>query len=147
MHVRCGDCGRRVDYVASAGVCEGCGRHLRLLPGLDPAPDPGGGGGRDRPAEEGTRRLDVPVSPRYGPALAIGAAHAVFLLLASGNALTAQITLMAALGYLGGAAVMVARRPRTPTEVDLWLLRLGFIPLWYLTQDAARGAWTWLGRL
>jgi uncharacterized OB-fold protein len=35
MQVQCGNCGRRADYVESAGMCEGCGRQINLLSGPD----------------------------------------------------------------------------------------------------------------
>ena len=61
--------------------------------------------------------------------------------------LAVQITLMAVAGYLGGVAVMAARRPQAPTSADVWLLRWGFVPLWIAAQVGVRYAWSWMGRL
>ena len=61
--------------------------------------------------------------------------------------LTLQVTFMAILGYLGGLAVMAARRPQAPSALDLMLVRWGFIPLWIAAQFGARYAWTLMGRL
>ena len=61
--------------------------------------------------------------------------------------LTLQLTFMAVLGYLGGLAVMAARRPQVPTALDLILVRWGFIPLWIVAQFGARYAWSLMGRL
>ncbi len=61
--------------------------------------------------------------------------------------LTLQLTFMAVLGYLGGLAVMAARRPQVPAAMDLILVRWGFIPLWIVAQFGARYAWPLMGRL
>ena len=88
------------------------------------------------------------LSPEYRCSLAHGVL-VVFLLLilASGfdhDPVTTQITLMAALGYLGGVTVIAIRRPQTPTETDVWLMRWGFIPLFFAAQIAVRETWTWM---
>jgi hypothetical protein len=67
----------------------------------------------------------------------------VFALADGYSRLTAQITLMAILAYLGGVAVMVIRRPQAPTSNDLRLLRWGFLPLWFTAQVSARFVWSW----
>jgi hypothetical protein len=91
------------------------------------------------------------MTPDYRHALGRGTLVAfmlfVFSKLVLDHGLTAQITLMATLGYLGGAAVMAIRRPLTPTATDLWLLRWGFAPLWLAAQIGVRQAWSWMGRL
>ena len=61
--------------------------------------------------------------------------------------LTLQLTFMAVLGYLGGLAVMAARRPRVPAAMDLVLVRREFGPLWIVAQFGARYAWPLMGRL
>src|SRR5262249_24883807 len=103
----------------------------------------------------GTERIpmktECALSPEYSRALGRGAV-VIFLLFALASlvldyGVTAQITLMAVLGYLGGVAVMAVRRPWTPTKADLWLLRWGFIPLWLAAQVGVRYAWSWMGRL
>ena len=93
---------------------------------------------------------NVVLSPEYSRALGHGAVVVLLLFVFTGllldGGLTAQITLIAALGYLGGVAVMVVRRPQAPTAADLWLLRWGFVPLWLVAQVGARYAWSWMGR-
>ena len=61
--------------------------------------------------------------------------------------LTLQLTFMAVLGYLGGLAVMAARRPQVPAAMDLVLVRGEFGPLWIVAQFGARYAWPLMGRL
>lgn len=96
-------------------------------------------------------RLGSALSPEYSRSLGRGTMVALLLFLFAGlvldGGLTAQITLMAVLGYLGGVAVMAIRRPQAPTAADVWLLRWGFVPLWFATQVGARCAWSWMGWL
>lgn len=91
------------------------------------------------------------LSPKYSRSLGRGTVVVLLLVVMSGQVLdgglTAQIALIALLGYLGGVAVLATRRPQTPTATDLWFIRWGFVPLWLATQIGARWAWTWLGRL
>jgi len=61
--------------------------------------------------------------------------------------LTLQLTFMAVLGYLGGLAVMAARRPQVPAAMDLVLVRREFGPLRIVAQFGARYAWPLMGRL
>ena len=42
---------------------------------------------------------------------------------------------------------MVVRRPLAPTATDLWLLRWGFVPLWFAAQVGTRYVWAWMGRI
>jgi len=91
------------------------------------------------------------LSPEYKRSFTCGALVVfVVLFLASGfdhDPVTTQITLMAALGYFGGVAVVAIRRPQAPTLADLWLMRWGYIPLWLAAQFLVRDAWIWMGRL
>lgn len=91
------------------------------------------------------------LSPEYSSALGRGVVCVFALFILAGlvldGGLTAQITLMAVMGYLGGTAVVVVRRPQAPTAFDLWLLRWGFVPLWLAVQVGAWYAWSWMGRL
>ena len=60
-------------------------------------------------------QFDITLSPEYSRSLGRGTLLVFLLIVISGlvldGGLTAQITLMAVLGYLGGIAVMVVRRP------------------------------------
>jgi hypothetical protein len=93
----------------------------------------------------------APLSPAYRGAVVVGSvlvlAVLVLATLVLDGGLTAQVTLMAIMGYLGGVAVMACRRPQAPSALDLWLVRWGFIPLWFAAQVLARYAWTLMGRL
>lgn len=94
---------------------------------------------------------ETALSSEYSRALGHGAIVVFFLFISAGlvldGGLTAQITLMATLGYLGGVVVMAVRRPQTPTATDLWMLRYGFAPLCLIAQVGVRYAWSWMGRL
>jgi hypothetical protein len=94
---------------------------------------------------------EITLSPNYNRPLACGAAVVLAILILAtlvlDGGLTRRITLIAIMGYLGGAAVMVIRRPKTPTRLDLQLLQFGFIPIWLATGVVARYAWHWMGRL
>jgi hypothetical protein len=96
-------------------------------------------------------QFNIALSPEYSRSLGHGTVFVLLLIELSGlvldGGLTAQITLMAVLGYLGGVTVLVVRRPQAPTATDLWLLRWGFVPLWLAVQVGTRYAWTWMGRL
>lgn len=96
-------------------------------------------------------QFNITLSPEYSRSLGHGILLVFLLIVISelvlDGGLTAQITLMAAMGYLGGIAVMVVRRPLAPTATDLWLLRWGFVSLWFAAQVGTRYAWTWMGRL
>jgi hypothetical protein len=87
-------------------------------------------------------KRSITLSPDYSRALGWGVL-VIFLILVfvMWDRLAVQITLMAILAYLGGVAVMVIRRPQTPTINDLRLLRWGFLPLWLCTQISARLVW------
>ena len=96
-------------------------------------------------------QFNITLSPEYSRSLGRGTLLVFLLIVISGlvldGRLTAQITLMAVLGYLGGIAVMMVRRPLAPTATDLWLLRWGFVPLWFAAQVGTRYVWAWIGRL
>ena len=91
------------------------------------------------------------LTPSYRHAVVVGSVVALTFVVLSAllldGGLTLQVTFMAILGYLGGLAVMAARRPQAPSALDLMLVRWGFIPLWIAAQFGARYAWTLLGRL
>jgi hypothetical protein len=91
------------------------------------------------------------LTPSYRHAVVVGSVVALTFVVLSAllldGGLTLQVTFMAILGYLGGLAVMAARRPQAPSALDLMLVRWGFIPLWIASQFGARYAWTLMGRL
>ncbi len=91
------------------------------------------------------------LTPSYRHAVVVGSVVALTFVVLSAllldGGLTFQVTFMAILGYLGGLAVMAARRPQAPSALDLMLVRWGFIPLWIAAQFGARYAWTLMGRL
>ena len=81
----------------------------------------------------------ITLSPDYSRALGCGVFQIFsIIVLVMWDRLAVQITLTAILAYLGGVAVIVIRRPQTPTTVDLRLLRWGFLPMWLGTQLSAR---------
>jgi len=91
------------------------------------------------------------LTPSYRHAVVVGSVVALTFVVLSAllldGGLTLQVTFMAILGYLGGLAVMAARRPQAPSALDLMLVRWGFIPLWIAAQFGARYAWTLMGWL
>jgi hypothetical protein len=82
------------------------------------------------------------MSSEYTSALGRGTALICMVLaVVIWDRLAVRITFIAILGYLGGVAVMVIRRPQAPTATDLRLLQWGFLPLWFMTQIVARIVW------
>jgi hypothetical protein len=55
----------------------------------------------------------------------------------------AHTTGIAVLAFWVGAAIVILRRPKSPTEVDLFLIQFGFIPLLILTFFLAERVWSW----
>jgi hypothetical protein len=53
----------------------------------------------------------------------------------------AQICGIALVAFWGGAAVLVWRHRESPTRMDLWLIRYGYLPLIVITFFLA--AWIW----
>ncbi len=87
-------------------------------------------------------RLNSTLSQEYSRslgrgAIVIGVTFAVSTLILDGGVM-ARITLLVALGYLAGVAVIAVRRPSAPTETDINYLRWGFLPLWLAAQICAR---------
>jgi len=52
-----------------------------------------------------------------------------------------QICGAALLAFWGGAAVLIWRRPQTPTKTDLQLLRFGYLPIVIFAGVVIRFAW------
>ena len=55
----------------------------------------------------------------------------------------AHTTGIAVLAFWAGAAVIILRRPKSPTEWDLFLVRFGFLPLLIMTFALAEWVWSW----
>ena len=93
----------------------------------------------------------LPISPAYRnavfDALAIQALIAVFsgMILDCGQ--TARGCGIALLAFWGGAAVLICRRPLSPTRIDIELIRFGYLPVIALTFFVANYAWHLRGLL
>jgi hypothetical protein len=61
--------------------------------------------------------------------------------------LTAEINLIAWVGFWGAILVLLCRHPDRPTRFDLWTLRWGYLPLVLVVQGVARWVWHWRGLL
>jgi hypothetical protein len=55
----------------------------------------------------------------------------------------AHTTGIAVLAFWIGATVVILRRPKSPTDWDLFLIRFGFLPLLTLTFALAEWVWSW----
>ena len=55
----------------------------------------------------------------------------------------AHTTGIAVLAFWIGAAIIILRRPKTSTELDLLLIRFGFLPLLVITFALAEWVWSW----
>jgi hypothetical protein len=55
----------------------------------------------------------------------------------------AHTTGIAVLAFWLGAATIMLRRPKMPTQWDLLLIRFGFLPLLILTFALAEWVWSW----
>lgn len=96
-------------------------------------------------SSEGIARLmwtNVPISERYrGPlwgALVLQTVTVALSVLVLDFGVTARCCLVALLGFWGGTAVLLWRRPRNPTRADRWLIRWGYLPLVVAVQVVAR---------
>ena len=89
--------------------------------------------------------MNVPVSDSYRRSLwialalqgAIGALSALML----DFGMMARCSLIALLAFWGGTLMVLLRRPRNPTRIDLWLIRWGYLPLVITVQVVARSVW------
>ena len=79
--------------------------------------------------------------------LALQSVLAVLSLLVLDGGDTARLSGVALAAFWGGALVALLRRPRTPTRLDLWLLRWGCLPLVVGVQILGRSVWHWRGLL
>ena len=55
----------------------------------------------------------------------------------------AHTTGIAVLAFWVGAAIVILRRPKLPTDLDLLLIRFSFLPLLILTFALAEWVWSW----
>ncbi len=88
--------------------------------------------------------MNVPVSDNYRRSLWIalalqGAIGTSALMLDFG--MTARCSLIALLAFWGGTLLVLLRRSRNPTRIDLWLIRWGYLPLVVAVQVVARSVW------
>ena len=84
----------------------------------------------------------LPISPSYRKpvfeAVVIQTLVGLFsgLVLDGGN--MARICGIALVAFWGGVAVLIARRPQSPTRTDIELIRFGYLPVvvlaWFLVQ-------------
>ena len=89
-------------------------------------------------------RMNVAISENYrGPlwgAVVLQAVTAALSVLMLDFGITARYCFIALLGFWGGTALVLLRRPRNPTQADLWLIRWGYLPLVVAVQVVARFA-------
>ncbi len=75
----------------------------------------------------------LPISPGYRKpvfeALALQAVLGFCSLLILDGGTTARVCGIALVAFWGGAAVLIWRRPLSPTKTDIWLIRFGYLPL------------------
>lgn len=87
----------------------------------------------------------LPISPEYRkPVFQALALQAVVVTLSLGVldlGTSARICGLAVLGFWAGAALIIARRPSTPTPADLALIRVGFLPLLGLAAPVVLLVW------
>lgn len=87
----------------------------------------------------------LPVSAEYRKtvfqALALQAVMVALSQLVLDFGTSARICGLALLGFWAGVALIIARRPSTPTRTDLALIRIGFLPLLGLAVPVV--LWVW----
>jgi len=59
----------------------------------------------------------------------------------------AQICGAALVAFWGGAGVLVCRRPLSPSRVDLWAVRFGYLPVVVIAWFLVRWIWHLRGML
>lgn len=93
------------------------------------------------------RRL--PISPKYDSAIfeavAIQVALGVLVLLDGGR--VAQVFGIALVAFWPGAAVLIWRRAKTPSRVDLELIRFGYLAVLFIAFFVVTGVWKLRGVL
>src|SRR5215471_21031644 len=90
-------------------------------------------------------RKTVPISDRYRgvifDALALQIVIGFMSLMILDGGVCAQICGAALLSFWGGATVMILRRPKLPTKLDLQLLRFGYFPVLVLAGSLLHFVW------
>jgi hypothetical protein len=91
----------------------------------------------------------LPVSPHYRKPIFEAVVMQVLLgllsLLILDGGTTARICGIALVAFWGGAAVLIWRRPQSPTRTDIQLLRFGYLPLVVLAFFLVHFIWTMRG--
>jgi hypothetical protein len=92
-------------------------------------------------------RTTLPISASYRravfEALALQVILGILAMMVLDGGHIAHTTGIAVLAFWTGAAVIIFRRPTTPTPTDLWLIRFGFLPLIVVTFALAEWIWSW----
>jgi len=91
----------------------------------------------------------LPISPSYRKPVFEAAGLQVLLgflsLLILDGGTTARICGIALVAFWGGAAVLISRRPHSPTRTDIELLRFGYLPLAVIAFLLVHFIWTMRG--
>lgn len=88
----------------------------------------------------------LPISPNYRKpvfeAVAVQVVIGLFSLLILDGGTTARICGIAIVAFWGGAAVLIWRRPQSPTKTDIALIRFGYLPLTVLAFSLVHFIWS-----
>ena len=91
----------------------------------------------------------LPISPNYRKpifeALGLQVLLGLFSLLILDGGTTARICGIALVAFWGGAAVLIWRRPPSPTRIDIELLRFVYLPLVVIAFFLVHFIWTMRG--
>jgi hypothetical protein len=94
-------------------------------------------------------RQDWPISESYRSALRTALIFSVVIAIISAlvidNGDTAKLSGIGLAVFWGTVAVIISRRPQTPTSFDLCAIRSGCLPLVVGFQIAIRFVWHWRG--
>jgi hypothetical protein len=90
-------------------------------------------------------RLPLPISPKYDSpifeAVAIQIVLGLLGLMILDGGVIAQLCGIALVAFWGGAAVLIWRRPQSPSRVDIELIRFGYLPLIVISYFLV--GWIW----
>ena len=89
----------------------------------------------------------IPIASGYKRAIYIALAQQIVfgfltMLVLDGGRI-AHTTGIAVLTFWAGAAIVISRRPTLPTDLDLFLIRFGFLPLLMVTFALTEWVWSW----
>ena len=91
----------------------------------------------------------LPISPSYRKpvfeAVGLQVLLGLLSLLILDGGTTARICGIALVAFWGGAALLIWRRPQSPTRTDIQLLRFGFLPLVVVASFLVHFIWTMRG--